>query len=65
MEERGLDIILAPSDSTLVTFAACAGWPIGNVPLSRLHKNGQPYGFFAVARGGREDVLVRFMTAHY
>jgi amidase len=61
MREQDLDIILAPSDSTLVSFAACAGWPISTVPLSRLKKNGQPYGFFAVARDGREDLLFRFM----
>lgn len=62
MDLLNLDIILAPSDSTLVTFAACARWPIATVPLGRWEKNGQPYGLFAVARDGREDVLFRFMS---
>lgn len=63
MAAHDLDLVLAPSDSTLVSFAACAGWPIATVPLSRLAKNGQPYGFFAVSRDGREDLLLRFMAA--
>lgn len=62
--EQELDIILAPSTSVLVSFAACAGWSIRTVPLSRRNNNGQPYGFFAVARDGREDLLVRFMMAY-
>lgn len=65
MMEQQLDIILAPSDSMLVSFAACAGWPIATVPLSRLEKNGQPYGFFAVAVDGREDLLFGFMAAYH
>ncbi|OIW25362.1 amidase signature enzyme [Coniochaeta ligniaria NRRL 30616] len=65
MTEHDLDIVLAPSDSTLVSFAACSGWPIATVPLGRLVKNGQPYGFFAVSRDGREDVLFRFMAAYH
>lgn len=65
MREQELDVILAPSSSTLVSFAACARWPIAAVPLSRVEKNGQPYGFFAVARDGREDLLFRFMAAYH
>lgn len=62
MDAFNIDIVLAPSDSTLVTFAACAGWPIATVPLGRWEKNGQPYGFFAVAKNGREDLLFDFMV---
>jgi amidase len=57
----GLDLVLASSDSLLVSYAAWTGWPIGVVPLSRRGSNGQPYGMFALARAGREDVLLRFM----
>lgn len=63
MRENGVDIVLAASDSTLVSFAAGAGWPIGTVPLGNLDKNGQPFGFFALAP--REDVLLRFMAAFH
>lgn len=61
--DQNLDIILSNSDATLVHYASCAGWPIAAVPLGRLSKNGQPYGMFAMARWGREDVLLRFMRA--
>ncbi|KAJ5820350.1 amidase-like protein [Penicillium riverlandense] len=65
MAEQSIDIVLGPSDSTLVSFAACAGWPIATMPLGKLGKNGQPYGFFALARSGREDTLFRLMSAFY
>ncbi|KAI1478464.1 amidase signature enzyme [Daldinia eschscholtzii] len=61
MQDNGLDIILAPSDSTLVSYAAWARWPIGTVPLGRLDGVGQPFGLFALAREGREDTLLQFM----
>jgi amidase len=65
MNEKGLDLILAASESTLVTFAACAKWPIACVPLGNLTKNDQPFGFFAVAGRGREDTLFKFMGAFH
>ncbi|GJN78177.1 hypothetical protein PLIIFM63780_001670 [Purpureocillium lilacinum] len=64
MQDADVDIVLSASDAKLVTFAACAGWPTAAVPLGRwTARNGQPYGMFALARGGREDVLLRFMVA--
>ncbi|KAI1420240.1 amidase signature enzyme [Xylaria sp. FL1777] len=61
MKEKGLDIIVAPSDSTLVSYSACAGWPIATVPLGRTESNGQPFGLFILARENREDTLLKFM----
>ncbi|KAK5995221.1 putative amidase [Cladobotryum mycophilum] len=61
MSEHGLDIVLTASESTVVGYAACAGWPIATVPLAKLHKNGQPYGMFVLAK--EETVLLRFMKA--
>ncbi|KAK2596130.1 hypothetical protein QQS21_006407 [Conoideocrella luteorostrata] len=63
MDDKGLDIVLSNSDATLVHYASCAGWPVAAVPVGRMAKNGQPYGMFALARGGREHVLLRFMKA--
>ncbi|KAI1411627.1 amidase signature enzyme [Hypoxylon sp. FL1857] len=62
MLENGLDIVLAPSDSTLVSYAACARWPIATVPLGRLSGVGQPFGLFVLAGAEREEVLLRFMS---
>lgn len=59
--EENLDIILAPSDSSLISFSACAGWPVATMPVSNLTKNDQPWGFFALARDGRMDLLERLM----
>ncbi|KAI1359944.1 amidase signature enzyme [Xylaria arbuscula] len=61
MKNTGLDIMLAPSDSTMVSYAACARWPIATVPMSRTESNGQPFGLFALARENREDLLLKFM----
>ena len=63
MKEQDLDIVLASSDSELVAFSSCAGWPAATVPIGNLEKNGQPWGMFVIARAGREDVLLRFMAA--
>lgn len=62
MAEQNVDIVLSSSDSTLVSFGGCAGWPIATVPIGNLEKNGQPWGMFALARAGREDLLLNFMT---
>ncbi|RWA09269.1 hypothetical protein EKO27_g5841 [Xylaria grammica] len=61
MNDKSLDVVLAPSDSTLVSYSACAGWPIATVPLGRMERNGQPFGLFVLARENREDVLLKFM----
>ena len=60
MKEHNLDVVVSASGSTPVVFAACAGWPIGTVPLGNLEKNGQSYGLFVLAR--TEEVLLRFMV---
>jgi len=65
MAAKGLDVIISASESTLVVYAAFAGWPIATVPLGNLKSNGQPFGLFVIARSGREDVLIRFMTAYH
>lgn len=61
MNEHGLDVVLGP-ESMMVSVAACAGWPIASVPLGRWEKNGQPYGLLVMARGDRDDLLLRFMA---
>lgn len=61
MTENDIEFVWAPSDSTLVSFAACAGWPIVTMPLGRAKKNGQPYGFFALTNGPYEGRLLDLM----
>ena len=63
MRENKIEVLLTPSDSTLASYAACVGWLIGTVSLSSLEKNRQPFGRFALAQHGREDMLLRFMIA--
>ncbi|KAJ0119828.1 hypothetical protein J7T55_014033 [Diaporthe amygdali] len=65
MRDQDLDIVLSSSDATLISFSACAGWPVATVPVGNLTKNGQPWGFFALARDGSVDVLLRFMKAFH
>jgi amidase len=62
MDASNIVTVLSPSDPALITFAACAGWPIATVPLGRWEKNGQPYGFFAVAKNKRKNLLFDFMV---
>ena len=65
MEEHGLDVVLAPSDSVLISYAMLPGWPVATVPLGNMEKNGQPYGFFVLASAGNEAMLLRFMAAYH
>lgn len=65
MRESEVDIVVSASDSLAVAFAGAAGWPIATVPVGNLQTNGQPFGFFAVAPSGREDLLFKFMGAFH
>lgn len=62
MADNDLDLIVSSSDCSLVSFAACAGWPSGTVPLGQL-KNGLPYGLFVLARAGEDKRIFQFMSA--
>ncbi len=80
MDEHGIEIIAAPSDSTLVSFAACSGkclgflaynltdsqpgYPIATVPLGNVESNGQPFGLFLLAKANHENVLLKFMSLY-
>lgn len=65
MREHDLDIVLSSSDSTLISFSACAGWPVATVPVGNSSKNNQPWGMFALARDGSVDTLLTFMKAFH
>ncbi|ROV91721.1 hypothetical protein VPNG_09964 [Cytospora leucostoma] len=65
MRERGIDIIISASDASLISFSSCAGWPVATVPIGNLSKNGQPWGFFVLARDGSIDLLLKFLKAFH
>lgn len=65
MRTQNLDIVLSASDASLIAFSACAGWPAATVPVGNLSKNDQPWGFFALPRDGRLDLLATFMWAFH
>lgn len=39
------------------------GYPIGTVPLGTVDYNGRPFGLAIIAKAGREDVILAFMSA--
>ncbi|CAN8098535.1 unnamed protein product [Discula destructiva] len=61
MREQDLDIVLSASDASLISFSACAGWPVATLPVGNLTKNDQPWGFFALARDGERELLMKLM----
>lgn len=65
MRTQNLDIVLSASDASLITFSACAGWPVATVPVGNLSKNSQPWGLFALPRDGRLDLLANFMRGFH
>lgn len=62
-EENEIDVLIAPADSSLAHPAATAGYPIAITPLGTLKYNGRPFGLCIVAKAGREDLLLWFLTA--
>jgi amidase len=64
-EEHKLDVIAAPADSALCSFAAAAGYPIGLVPMSVLKSCGRPFGLCMIARKRGaltgEETILRFI----
>ena len=63
LDENAVDVIMAPSDSRLVSVASAAGCPIANVPLGFAHFNGRAHGLNVIARPRDERALLRVMTA--
>ncbi|KAM0261115.1 hypothetical protein ACHAQJ_002377 [Trichoderma viride] len=63
-DTQGLNIIVAPGDSSLCIHAAAAGYPIGTAPIGQLRYNGRPFGLSFLARANDEESLVRFMAAY-
>lgn len=62
--QYSIDAIIAPMDSPIATVAACAGGPIGTVPLGLLKKFGRPFGLGIVARPGEETTVLKVMSAY-
>ena len=61
MQENNLDMVVSPSDCSLVSFTAAAGYPSATVPLGN-QDDGSPFGLFLLVKDGREDLLFRFMS---
>ncbi|KAK0123882.1 hypothetical protein ONS95_008874 [Cadophora gregata] len=58
-----LDVIVGPMDGRIPTIAAAAGCPVGTVPLGYSPTNGRPYGLAIVAAAGKDDHIIKFMSA--
>jgi len=63
MAEHDLDLIAFPMDSPCPRVAAAAGYPIATVPLGKIDYKDRPFGLAIIAKAGREDLLIRFMSA--
>ncbi|KAL1868268.1 hypothetical protein Daus18300_005992 [Diaporthe australafricana] len=58
-----LDVILGPMDGSIPTIASAAGCPVGTMPLGYSKTNGRRFGMCIVAAEGREDKILRAMSA--
>ncbi|PON20573.1 hypothetical protein TGAM01_v210531 [Trichoderma gamsii] len=63
-DAQGLNIIVAPGDSSLCIHAAAAGYPIATAPVGQLRYNGRPFGLSFLAKANDEVSLLRFMAAY-
>jgi len=63
LDENQVDVIMAPSDSRLVSVASAAGCPVANVPLGFARFNGRAHGLNVIARPRDERALLQVMLA--
>ncbi|KAL7805666.1 amidase signature domain-containing protein [Trichoderma aethiopicum] len=63
-DTHGVNLIVAPGDSSLCIHAAAAGYPIATAPIGQLRYNGRPFGLCVLARADEEELLLRFMAAY-
>ncbi|OAP60239.1 hypothetical protein AYL99_05241 [Fonsecaea erecta] len=63
LDTYGVDVIMAPADSLLISYAACSGYPIATLPLSYLDYNGRPFGLSVIARANQEALLIKVQSA--
>ncbi|KAL7941016.1 amidase signature domain-containing protein [Trichoderma barbatum] len=63
-DTQGVNLIVAPGDSSLCIHAAAAGYPIATAPIGHLRYNGRPFGLCILARANEEELLLRFMAAY-
>ncbi|EHK18330.1 uncharacterized protein TRIVIDRAFT_68353 [Trichoderma virens Gv29-8] len=63
-DTQGVNLIVAPGDSSLCIHAAAAGYPIATAPIGQLRYNGRPFGLCILARENQEELLLRFMAAY-
>ncbi|RFU80727.1 amidase [Trichoderma arundinaceum] len=63
-DTQGVNLIVAPGDSSLCIHAAAAGYPIATAPIGKLQYNGRPFGLCVLARANEEESLLRFLAAY-
>lgn len=63
LDESNADVIMASGETLLPRTAACAGYPIGSVPLGISTYNGRPFGMEIMARNGEEENIFQVMSA--
>ncbi|KAG6989772.1 amidase [Physcia stellaris] len=62
IEKHQLDVIIAPGDCMLSTYAAAGGYPIGTLPLDYLDYNGRPVGLLVAAPRHKESTILKVMN---
>ncbi|CAI7583458.1 unnamed protein product [Penicillium palitans] len=63
LEESNADVIMASGETLLPSIAACAGYPIGSVPLGFSIFNGRPFGMEIMSRNGEEEKIFQVISA--
>jgi len=63
LEEYGVDLIVGPADGRIASTAACAGYPVGTVPLGFAEFNGRAFGLNIIAPSDSEGNILAFMSA--
>lgn len=63
MSDNNLDVIINTPTGRILSLAAIAGYPVGAAPLGYAEFNGRPFGVAIIAKAGREDLILRALSA--
>lgn len=62
-DDFDVDVLIMPQDCRVSTISAEAGYPAGIAPLGYSSINGRGFGLVILAKAGREDKILEFMSS--
>ena len=62
-KQYDINVLVGPAESSIIQFAAAAGYPIATLPLGYLDFNGRPHALAAISAAHQEARLIQLQSA--